>query len=361
MSGNTIFNYVPSLYRRFFPTFFHLPVAPERHATCSQCAMVVDDDSPSHSKQHFFSARVKCCTFYPSTPNYLVGALLADSGPQSEEGRGRFQRVIQQRIGVTPHGVLPPRRYTALYRLGLEAFGRAESMMCPFLDDDQGFCTVWDYRTALCNSYFCKFNHGHDGWRFWDEFKQYLQLTEQILMGYAMDQEGFDAHTILTMGLDHRDVLGVEDLDQVAPGEEEYAAIWGDWVGREEEFYRRSHEIVLGVDQEAFERLGGLEHSLRLKTLLSRYSAMINPETPHVLVRNPQLYGHPSGDGSVLLQGYSPFDPRRVRKEIYDIFDRFDGERPWREVVAAIHEEGGPVVSESLITLLHQHRILIEE
>jgi Fe-S-cluster containining protein len=188
MSGNTIFNFVPSLYRRFFPAFFHLPVAPERHATCAQCAMVAVDDSPFHGTKHFFSERVKCCTFYPSTPNYLVGALLADISPQSKEGRGRFLHVIKKRIGVTPRGVLTPRRYTALYRLGLEAFGRAESMMCPFLDDAQGLCTVWDYRTALCSSYFCKFNHGQDGWLFWDEFKTYLQFTEQVLASYAMDQ-----------------------------------------------------------------------------------------------------------------------------------------------------------------------------
>jgi Fe-S-cluster containining protein len=360
MSGNTIFNFVPSLYRRFFPAFFHLPVAPERHATCAQCAMVAVDDSPFHGTKHFFSERVKCCTFYPSTPNYLVGALLADISPQSKEGRGRFLHVIKKRIGVTPRGVLTPRRYTALYRLGLEAFGRAESMMCPFLDDAQGLCTVWDYRTALCSSYFCKFNHGQDGWLFWDEFKTYLQFTEQVLASYAMDQGGWDAHSILGMGTENQESLGAEDLDETAPDEEQYAAMWGDWVGREEEFYRRSHEIVRGVDQGTFESLGGLEHSLRLKTLLSRYSAMINPGVPDVLVRNPSLSGRPSADGRVLLQGYSPFDPRRVRKEIYDVLDRFDGTRPWRELAADIREEGGPALSESLVTLLSQHRILVE-
>jgi hypothetical protein len=69
---------------------------------------------------------------------------------------------------------------------------------------------------------------------------------------------------------------------------------------------------------------------------------------------------HFTGDGSVLVQGFSPNDPRKLRREFYELLSLFDGTRPWREVVASIEQNGGTPWSDDLVAMLFQHRLLID-
>ena len=361
MSATPLFSYLPSLYRRFLPPFFSMPVAPERRATCERCAMVATDGDATPHGRSFFSSQTKCCTFQPTIPNYLAGALLADRRGHVDEGRARIRGAIRRRVGVTPSGIAPSRDYVSLYRMSWRAFGRAVSLACPYYDADEGCCTMWDHRTALCSTFFCKFNHGRDGWLFWDAFKEYLLYVEQVLTVYAVDRLGWDAEAILTLVRAPDDeALETENLDERAPREDASRRLWGDWMGREEEFYLAAYQEVRALDPGSFEHLAGLAHSLRLKLVQARYAAMLSPTLPDVLIRNPRTVVHPEDDGSVLLQGYSPFDPRRVPREIYQLLERFDGTRPWRRVVTDGGSGGESSLTESLVIQLYQHRLLID-
>jgi hypothetical protein len=361
MSATPLFSYLPSLYRRFLPPFFSMPVAPERRATCKQCAMVATNGDTAPEGRSSFSPQTKCCTYQPTVPNYLVGALLADTGDHLEEGRARIRGAIRSRVGVTPSGIAPSRKYVSLYRTSWRAFGRAASLACPYYEADEGCCTVWDHRTALCSTFFCKFNHGRDGWLFWDAFKEYLLYVEQVLTLHALDRLEWDAEAIVMLaGAPDDGALETEDLDEIAPREDDSRRLWGDWMGREEDFYLAAYQEVRELDPGTFERLAGLAHSVRLKLVQARYAEMLSPTLPDVLVRNPRIVVYPEDDGSVLLQGYSPFDPRRIPSEIHQLLERFDGRRPWRRVVADGGSGEENPLTESLVIHLYQHRLLID-
>jgi hypothetical protein len=232
-------------------------------------------------------------------------------------------------------------------------------MVCPYFHEGDGICSVWDYRTAQCSAYFCKFNNGQDGWRFWDALREYLHFVERILAAHSLDQLGWGAENILSIEAE-LPILEAGDLDELPPDAEAWDGMWGEWAGREEELYRGAYEVVRRMDSETFRRISGIEHSLLSKRLLGRYTRMLSPRVPDVLIRNPHLVVYPVGDGSVLVGGSIPSDPRKIRREIYTLLDLFDSSRPWRDVVASIEDAAGRRLTESLVTMLYQHRVLVD-
>ena len=96
----------------------------------------------------FFSPDLKCCTYHPTLPNFLVGALFADADPALDEGRRRVRAAIARRAGVSPEWVGPPRKYRVLLEAGrVRGFGRARALVCPYLDS--GRCSIWRHRESV--------------------------------------------------------------------------------------------------------------------------------------------------------------------------------------------------------------------
>lgn len=101
-----------------------------------------------------FSKVTKCCTYYPSLPNYLVGAILLDKDGVPE-GVRRIESAISSKTTVSPVGIFPSRKYLALYFKSSSAtFGRSESLMCPYFEQPTGLCTIWKHRESVCSTYF---------------------------------------------------------------------------------------------------------------------------------------------------------------------------------------------------------------
>src|SRR5262245_33028225 len=146
-----LFAAVPQLYTRFFPDVFKVSIPREALANCEACPMTCQ--SPDASRP--FKPDKKCCTFFPSLPNFLVGGILKTM-PESDEGRRRIREAISKRQGVSPIGIFPPRVYLALYNRGRElAFGRSDYLVCPYYHKADGLCTIWRFREAVCSTYFC--------------------------------------------------------------------------------------------------------------------------------------------------------------------------------------------------------------
>ena len=245
MARDRVIDFLPEIYRPFLPDFFDRPMAEERHATCAECTMC-PPPVPDLPAEAYFNPSTKCCTFHPTLPNYSVGGLLSDSTEGGAEGRRRVLTKIAARIGVTPAGILPPARTSLLQRHGKRGFGRAESLVCPYLDRDRGACTVWAQREAECATWFCKHNQGFDGRAFWKQLRDYLATVHVTLGVWAMRELGIDADRIAE-GLGPRpDALDANDLDDGPPNETAYRRIWGPWAEREPEFYLAAWEMVRG-------------------------------------------------------------------------------------------------------------------
>src|SRR5713101_9404777 len=101
-------------------------VPPESRATCDDCAMCAPEGA-AEPNTLYFSPRVKCCTYQPRLPNYLVGRALNDEDFAFSAGRATLEQRIDRGLGVTPLGIDQTAAYGLIYQHGTEAFGRAES------------------------------------------------------------------------------------------------------------------------------------------------------------------------------------------------------------------------------------------
>jgi hypothetical protein len=171
------------LYQALFSELFDRPEVVETRATCDNCAMC-DQGQLAPVAMDYFRPDAKCCTYHPTLPNYAIGAILADRDEELAEGRKRLRAKIAARLGVTPEFIAAPRKYLLIYTAGRGSgfFGRSKVTLCPYFDEENnGRCTVWRYREAVCSTYFCKYTAGKPGWNFWDNMKGYLNYVEKKL------------------------------------------------------------------------------------------------------------------------------------------------------------------------------------
>jgi hypothetical protein len=82
--------------------FFDEAAPREEKATCSNCAMCAPPGAPPAPEVVYFRPDIKCCSFHPTLPNYLIGGVLRDERPDMAEGRRRLLAKIGARVGITP-------------------------------------------------------------------------------------------------------------------------------------------------------------------------------------------------------------------------------------------------------------------
>src|SRR5580704_17978080 len=108
ISKRTLLDLLP-YYGTRLPSFFDRPAIEETRATRNDCAMCDKGSAPAGLATESFRPDVKCCSYHPTLPNYLVGEALADES--LAVGRERLRAKIAARIGVTPQWLAAPRKY----------------------------------------------------------------------------------------------------------------------------------------------------------------------------------------------------------------------------------------------------------
>ena len=355
---------LPALYRPLLPPLALRVVPVESKATCEACAMCAGTSRGAveavDGVSRLFRVDTKCCTFEPRLPNYLVGALLADGRAELAEGRRRMRERLASKVGVGPLWLRPPAKYALLYNQARRAFGRAGSLRCSFYEPTAGACTIWPYREAVCSTFFCKYVAGADGHALWAGVKTYLSLVEQQLARKAV----LELHREFIAAGRHRpdrtDTLSVADLDETAPPEADYAAAWGPWLGREEEFYVACHALVASYDASDVDRLLGLDGTLELASLERLHDAATRDALPPVLRFNPAATVQWLADGSVALAAYSEYDAVALPGEAYRLLVAFTGRDPVATVRARLREEHLADLDDEVLLVLYRHRVLCE-
>ena len=358
MTRERVIDFLPAIYRPFLPDVFDRPMREERHATCAACSMCPPPE-PDFPADAYFNPSTKCCTFHPALPNYSVGGLLADTSTEGAEGRRRVLATIAAGVGVTPAGLLPPARVLLLQRHGKAAFGRAERLVCPYLDREHGACTVWAHREAECATWFCKHNQGVDGRAFWKQVRDYLVEVHVALGTWVMRELGIDPDRIAEGFGPHLDALDARDLDDRPPAAADHARMWGEWTGREIAFYEAAYDMVRTLDRDRFTSLMGVAHAVTVDRIAKRHDAITDPVLPDPLLRNPLLRVDRAADGAYVLTAVDEGEATRLRSEIYPLLDLFDGRRRTTDVRARVIAETGYRVSDSFLQALYHHRILI--
>ena len=80
----------------------------EARATCSNCAMCERPNQTPYDRTQEFVPSVKCCSFVPDLPNFLVGGVLSDEDPAAAIGRKAMEKRLAKKLAVSPLGVAAP-------------------------------------------------------------------------------------------------------------------------------------------------------------------------------------------------------------------------------------------------------------
>lgn len=216
--------------------------------------------------------------YWPDLPNFLVGRTLLAGG----EGADRLREQIRQRIGLTPFGLQSSPRYHRRYEQFPGRFGADPAMRCPYYE--QGNCTIWQHRNGVCQTYFCRSNDGVPGQNLWKHLAMLLSLIEEKLsvdcatrrLSHAsFYQDAFQPNGRRNL-VSARNFPGwIEEDGTVSP--ELHARLWGEWAGREVEFFEACAGDVEGYSWEEVLRRVGPDAGVQAQRLRA-LAAMQVPE-----------------------------------------------------------------------------------
>jgi Fe-S-cluster containining protein len=324
---------LPPLYARWIDDLLGVPIEPETHATCSNCAMAAPKGTPPDPEAAFFNPRVKCCTFVPVLPNFLVGRILRDRARANARGRASIEARIAAGAGVTPLGLgrVPAQETPDA------VFGQDESFLCPHFVREGGTCSIWRHREAVCATFFCKIVRGAMGAQFWRALRQLLEATEQMLAWQCAE------------------ALGVAvTVDGTAPP----AATWGSWAGRERAFYEAAAGLVERLSwHEVLERAGP-DVRLHAEHVRETHARLRGPAVPAGSLRRSPFIATNLNADSVRLTTYSGMDPLTIPRTLFDTLAQFDG-RTATAAIAAIEAEHGVRIDPAVVGRLVDFQVLV--
>jgi hypothetical protein len=355
--ADTLVSSLPPVYKDLLSPELDKPAVKETRADCANCQMCNQGTMPPEAEAVYFRPDTKCCTYHPSLPNFLVGAILKDASPDMQEGKRRIKERIASRIGVLPYFLAPPAKYLVLYDASRQtSFGRSLALKCPYLTGD-GLCSIWRHRETICSTFYCKFDAGEAGVLFWRSWKAYMQHVEHAL---AVWSSKAIARDVVNPPFD-KSKITIEDLEDQPPKESLYASWWGSWVGREEEYYVACHSKVRNLTKRDFAKL--VDETPKGKQLLSelrtRYAALSTPFLPERVALNGRMRRLPIANGTVITTTYNTYDSMLIEKELYEVLEKITYDKTLADTRAELSEKEGVELADELLIHLVRHAVLV--
>ncbi|GAB4278224.1 MAG: hypothetical protein Kow0068_01730 [Marinilabiliales bacterium] len=340
--------YLPILYDGLLPDFFYLDIEKEKIADCKNCIMLKPEKT--EPELQYFSEQTKCCTYFPVIPNYLAGYILKEMN--NTEGFKLLKKIIDNNSGVTPKNISPPKPYKLLYNKGKkDFFGKAESMKCPFYDNISGFCSIWDARTAVCSTFFCRYNYGYFGERFWLFVQEYLIKTEDILSDYALYKSGIISETIIN---DNNDELLAEDIDNKPTIKE--INQWKNIKMSKYDFYIQTYQIIKSLTKEDFKRMMGFTSDYLIEKIKNAYNNFKQIELPEFLKFNSENSIYPAQDNNInITTSAGVFN---INPTVLQVLLKFNGQKSTNDIIKEL-EEQDIIIEKDLLFNFYFNRILI--
>jgi len=250
---------VPRIYQDLLPRDIMSFEAVEAKATCDSCIMA----KPKNRGEIFYEPDLKCCTYYPFLPNYVVGAILSGEDTSKTLAAPSALQSIRDKIETRQYSlplglVAPPSYQVPFNHRGKNEFGRREDWLCPYFNHQDQNCGIWRYRGAVCTSFYCKSSYGQKGIQFWDQISNYLTYVEMALMEESLVMLDFSPRQIsdLLGYLNRQEATKLEMKSAVMP-EKKARKLWNGYFDDQEGFFKKSFQIVAELDRKAFKELLG--------------------------------------------------------------------------------------------------------
>ena len=325
----------------------------ESRATCTDCVMCDKPERPA-SAVYAFRPDVKCCVSMPDLPNFLVGRILADE--DLPHGRTSTEARIAQRIGVTPWGIRGTPAYKLLHKKSVNAVGRSTSLRCPHFVVDDGTCGIHRHRNHLCSTWFCKHERGLVGYTFWQALKQLIQTIEEDLARWCALELGLSPGALSMLdGKSEEDPTDTTEIEGNL-SEAVYTAYWGNWAGRERDFYLECGQRTSSLGPEDLLRICGPVAHVQLAVARAAWEQHSAKQVPATLrCGSYQLLGVREEGVSAIT--YSSTDPIGIPAPVLSVLHLFDG-RPTGEILQQLVDERGLQLHEDLLQQLVDWGIL---
>lgn len=349
---------LPPLYAAWMDELLDGPVPPEEEATCDDCAMVPAQGE--RAGDHAFDPSVKCCTYVPDIPNFLVGRILRDRDLTAKAGRLSVERRIDDKIAVSPLGLTMPAPYKAVYAHATkhDAFGREPALRCPhYVEGPNHNCGIWMNRTSVCSTWFCKHVRGAVGRDFW---------TTGVLPLLGAIERALSRHCILEIGCDDS-VLGrlfassgPDDRQRGAElrsDPESHARDWGRWLGKERAFYEQCARLVDAMKWKDVVAISGVDVRVRARVTRDLHAQLVASELPERL-RAGSFETVDFSPGKTRVSTYCSYDPIDLPAQLMALLPQFDG-RPTQKIVAEIARTEGVDLEHDLLRRLVDFEILV--
>jgi hypothetical protein len=317
------------------------PIPAETKATCDSCAMLPSGESSPGAT--YFHPVTKCCAYQPHLPNFLAGRILSDFDTSMTAGREELEQRITRKVGVSPRWAGPGNLFGLLYRNVPNVFGRAPALRCHFLSPTGG-CGIWRHRPGVCATWFCKYVRGETGFRFWKLVDKLLQTIEHEISLWCLAElkAGLTAvdETVPHTAPDVSELGGEIDPAQ-------YRRLWGDWTGRESEFYRACAHLVDLLTWEQVQQLCGPRVRILAGMVRDAYSHLESEAIPERL-RLGRLNFTGVEDHGFRVVSYSQYDPLLMPQSLVRVLHYFDG-RPTEAALESILGKEGIRIDVGLV------------
>lgn len=228
----------------------------ETKATCDQCIMSKNSRSPT-----YYAPELKCCTFYPYLPNFLVGAILSDPSKIYDGARDVLRQKISRRHYSLPCGMVAPIRYQIEFKENKkEKFGKEQSWLCPYYNKSNQNCGVWRYRGVVCTTFYCRSSFGRMGKNRWALMSDYLSYVEMALMEEALVMLDFSPRQVVELlGYLNRDQGTKMELCSWALLPKKSRQLWNGYFDEQEVFFKKCYQIVNKIKRKNFEEIIGIQ------------------------------------------------------------------------------------------------------
>ena len=247
LSRNQLKYQLPNLYEKLLPKELLDFKIQETLATCDACAMA----------PHTYKANLKCCTFEPFLPNYLVGASLM-SEQTSPTAKTAMLAKISERSGALPIGMTARISYQVSFNQSEKSdFGQREDWLCPYFNKEHNNCGVWKHRGSVCSTFFCKSDFGKAGIGFWAELNTYLNFVEMALLSEVLVHMDFSPR-LLNECLSYLNRnQGTSEQMQPSIPRDEARRLWNGYFDDQVGFYKSCYEMVQSFDNKRLAEIMG--------------------------------------------------------------------------------------------------------
>lgn len=239
---------LPSLYKKFLPKELWMSDIVETKATCNAC----------NWKE--YDPKLKCCTYEPFLPNFLVGAALINETTSASALESLNAKISKREFALPIGMVASPRFQVRFNHREPEEFGNREDWICPYYNKEQQNCGIWKNRGAVCTTYFCQSSYGVMGMEFWKQMSDYLTYVEMALMEESLVYLDFSPRQISEcLGYLNRQKLSTAEKKSDSMEVKIFKKMWNGYEENPASFYKKTYQLVSEFSKSQFrEAIGEL-------------------------------------------------------------------------------------------------------